>query len=198
MKQPVYSTFIDFGVRNAQHRCRGSPPRFFIDDAIRESLAKEALLWARVQKRAARITRKWRKLAATAWNVREEQNVREAREEAGERIDSLTPKLRVTLRSYLFVQYAAKVFEDQKDVLLLCAMGVSRERTRPSSSGAPTTVFVTIRCRRCCKKPRGCTRSTTTTRSSCGRRAARHKRPGLEGETGAVTTRVRPNSCSPL
>ena len=56
--------------------------------------------------------------------------MREAREEASERIDWLTPKLRVTQRSDLFVQYAAKVFEDQKDVLLLCAMGLIRERNQ--------------------------------------------------------------------
>ena len=47
MKLPVYGTFIDFGVRNAQHRCRSSPPEFVIDDAVRESVAKEALLRAR-------------------------------------------------------------------------------------------------------------------------------------------------------
>ena len=104
MKLPVYNTFIDFRVRNAQHRCRSSPPEFFIDEAIRESLAKQVLLRAWAKKRAARVTRKWRKLVAAAWSVKEEQNAREAREHAGEQIDLPTPKLRVTLHSDIFFQ----------------------------------------------------------------------------------------------
>ena len=40
----------------------------------------------------------------------------------------LTPKLRVTLNSELFVQFVGKVFEAPKDLLILCAMGVIRER----------------------------------------------------------------------
>ena len=129
MKLPVCNTFVHFRTHHgSRRRCCSSPAEVFIDEAIKETMAKEALLRARAKKWAARITRKWRKLVAAAWSAKEAQNLHEAREQAGGRVDSLTPKLRVTLNSDLFVQFAGKVFEDPKDILILCAMGVIREK----------------------------------------------------------------------
>ena len=72
--------------------------------------------------------KKWRELVASAWAACDMRALEEARAVHGLRLDRSAPKLRATLSSYLFTEYAFHVFKDAASLYALETMGVIRRR----------------------------------------------------------------------